>query len=257
MRGRDTSTTTPSEVLRRIAEITAQNERLVRRLSEGEQRFRGLAKAVWKVQEEERRRLARELHDGIGQTVTALINQLQRVQQRGGLADPAGLTEAIKIAELALEDVREMSRLLRPPVLDDLGLSAGLAWLARTLREHTGLETALDCRVDETERLDTELETVVFRIVQEGLNNVIKHSGAREARVAVGRNNGSLEIEIADSGRGFDPAHALSAAGGANGLGLRGIRDRIELFGGRLELHTAPGRGCRLRVAIPSSELSP
>lgn len=243
-----------SEIARRVAQITAQNNQLFRRLIEGEQRFRGLAKAVWKVQEEERRRLARELHDGIGQTLTALINQLQRVRQRGAGELDGGLAEALDIAGLALQDVRELSRLLRPPVLDDLGLRAGLTWLARTLREHTGLQTAIDWQEEGDERLDPDLETLVFRIVQEGLNNVVKHSGQREARLVVRRAGSRLEIEITDQGRGFDPAQVLSPAGGATGLGLRGIRDRIDLFGGRLELDAAPERGCRLRVFIPMSE---
>ena len=124
------------QIAERVEQISARNERLLERMVEGERRFRGLAKSVWKVQEEERRRLARELHDGIGQTLTALINQLRRVKP----GEPAngGLAAAIEVAELALKDVRELSRLLRPPVLDDLGLRAArhLAGpdLARTQR---------------------------------------------------------------------------------------------------------------------------
>ncbi|HZC76569.1 MAG TPA: histidine kinase, partial [Ktedonobacterales bacterium] len=163
------------QIAQRVEQISARNERLLERMIEGERRFRSLAKSVWKVQEEERRRLARELHDGIGQTLTALINQLQRLQS--GTAAPGDLEAAIEVAELALKDVRELSRLLRPPVLDDLGLHAGLAWLTRTLREHSELRASIDWQAGEDERLDQELETLIFRIAQEGLNNVLKHSG--------------------------------------------------------------------------------
>jgi two-component system NarL family sensor kinase len=237
------------QIAQRVEQISARNERLLERMIEGEKRFRGLAKSVWKVQEEERRRLARELHDGIGQTLTALINQLRRVQPDGGAA--GGLEAAIQVAELALRDVRELSRLLRPPVLDDLGLHAGLTWLARTMREHSELSTSIDWQAEADERLDPELETLIFRIAQEALNNVVKHSGQHEARIAVRRHADSLELEIADGGSGFDVAQVLSPAVGAAGLGLRGIRDRIELFGGQLAIESAPGRGSRLRVVVP------
>lgn len=240
------------QIAQRVEQISARNERLLEQMIEGERRFRGLAKSVWKVQEEERRRLARELHDGIGQTLTALINQLRRVKP-GDAADP-GLDAAIEVAELALKDVRELSRLLRPPVLDDLGLRAGVTWLVRTLREHSELQTSIDWLADEGERLDPELETLIFRIAQEGLNNVIKHSGQRQAQVFVRRHADTFELEIADGGRGFDVARVLAPASGATGLGLRGIRDRIELFGGRLAIESAPGRGSRLRVVVPVAE---
>lgn len=237
------------QIAERVEQISARNDRLLERMIEGEKRFRGLAKSVWKVQEEERRRLARELHDGIGQTLTALINQLRRVQADARSGD--GLDAAIEVAELALRDVRELSRLLRPPVLDDLGLRAGVAWLARNLREHSELSTSIDWQAGEDERLDPELETLIFRIAQEGLNNVVKHSGQNEARLCARRHADSFEFEIADQGRGFDVAQVLSPVGGAAGLGLRGIRDRIELFGGRLAIESAPGRGSRLRVVVP------
>lgn len=239
-------------IAERVEQISERNERLFNRMVEGEKRFRGLAKSVWKVQEEERRRLARELHDGIGQTLTALINQLRRLPT-GGPAN-GGLEAAIEVAELALRDVREMSRLLRPPVLDDLGLRAGIAWLARTLREHSELQTAIEWQAEEDERLDPELETLIFRIAQEALNNVIKHSGQREARLTARRHAGSFELEIADDGRGFDVASVLGPAGDATGVGLRGIRDRVELFGGRLAIESTPGKGSRMRVIVPVVE---
>lgn len=240
------------QIAERVEQIAARNERLLERMIEGEKRFRGLAKSVWKVQEEERRRLARELHDGIGQTLTALINQLHRLKP--GDAAERGLEAAIAVAELALKDVRDLSRLLRPPVLDDLGLRAGVTWLARSLREHSELQTSIDWQADEGERLDPELETLVFRIAQEGLNNVVKHSGQQQAQLIVRRHAGNFELEIADEGRGFDVARVLGPAGDTTGLGLRGIRDRIELFGGRLAMESTPGRGSRLRVVVPVAE---
>lgn len=239
------------ELVRRVAELSVRNEQLLRRLIADEKRFRGLAKAVWKVQEDERRRLALELHDGIGQTLTALVNHLRRVRQATADAMAAGgLDQGIELADLALDDVRELSRLLRPSVLDDLGLQAALSWLVRIMRERAGLTTLLDWDLEESAELDPEVETLVFRIVQEGLNNIVKHSGQHDAKVAIAGGGTRLELEIADSGRGFEPAEALSRAGEA-GLGLRGIRDRIELFGGRFELAASRGGGSRLRVVVP------
>ncbi|MFP5285510.1 MAG: sensor histidine kinase, partial [Thermoanaerobaculia bacterium] len=173
------------EIVDRVRQITSENERLFARLIEGERRFRGLAKAVWKVQEDERRRLARELHDGLGQTLTALTLQLERLQQKLGEGDARELAaDAVETARLALNETRELSRLLRPPVLDDLGLPAALSWLARTLEQRTGLRVELTLDGLE-ERLDPEVETLVFRLVQEALTNVLRHADVDRATVEV------------------------------------------------------------------------
>src|SRR4051794_19705968 len=152
------------DIVDRVRDITRANERLFARLIEGERRFRGLAKAVWRVQEEEQRRLARELHDGIGQTLTALTHQLERLREKlGGTVAPdlaARLDDSVEMARLALNETRELSRLLRPPVLDDLGLAVALSWLARTLEQRTDLKVELATeQLDE--RLDPDLETLV------------------------------------------------------------------------------------------------
>jgi len=244
------------DIVDSVRHITRENERLFQRLIEGERRFRGLAKAVWKVQEDERRRLARELHDGLGQTLTALTNQLERLQQKRGEigSEELGtrLADAVEMARLALQDTRELSRLLRPPVLDDLGLAAALSWLARNLEQRTGLQVELNLEAM-GERLDPELETLVFRLVQEALTNVLRHSGARQATVTVWRAAGLLELRISDPGKGFD-ARAAFAGHEAAGSGLRGMRDRLELFGGRLELASAPGQGTLVSATVPLHE---
>jgi two-component system, NarL family, sensor kinase len=242
------------EIVDRVRHITRENERVFQRLIEGERRFRGLAKAVWKVQEDERRRLARELHDGLGQTLTALTNQLEHLQQkldgRGSVELAARLGDSVEMARLALHETRELSRLLRPPVLDDLGLAAALSWLARTLEQRTGLRVDLVLEgLDE--RLDPDLETLVFRLVQESLTNVLRHAGIDRAAVTVSRDTEFLELRIADQGRGFDVGTALAGREAASGSGLRGMRDRLELFGGRLELASAPGKGSLVSAVVP------
>jgi two-component system sensor histidine kinase UhpB len=245
------------DIVDRVRLITRENERLFQRLIEGERRFRGLAKAVWKVQEEERRRLARELHDGLGQTLTALTNQLARLQQKldGQVPEElaARVADSVEMARLALNESRELSRLLRPPVLDDLGLPAALSWLARTLEQRTGLhvELALDGL---EERLDPDLETLVFRLVQEALTNVLRHAAVDRATVAVSLAGGLLALQVADRGQGFDAGAALAGRETATGSGLRGMRDRLELFGGRLELTSAPGEGTLVSAMVPLLE---
>jgi two-component system sensor histidine kinase UhpB len=245
------------DIVERVRQITHENERLFQRLIEGERRFRSLAKAVWKVQEDERRRLARELHDGLGQTLTALTHQLERLRGRlddGEARDLAPrLADAVETARLALNESRELSRLLRPPVLDDLGLPAALSWLARTLEERAGLRVELAIE-GLAERLDPDLETLVFRLVQESLTNVLRHAMVDRARVAVACSGERLELQVVDGGRGFDAQAVLAGRDGESGSGLRGMRDRLELFGGRLELTSAPGRGTRVAATVPLLE---
>ncbi|HEX4895018.1 MAG TPA: sensor histidine kinase [Solimonas sp.] len=240
-------------VLRQVQELTNDNQRLLQSVVRSEKRFRTLAKSVWHVQEEERRRLARELHDGIGQTLTALANQLQRIHDDARNAGNLGLlhrlNDALDITRGALHDTRELSRLLRPTLLDDLGLDAALGWLARTLSERTGLEIELQSGLDER-RLHPDVETLVFRITQEALTNVIRHSEARRARIVVEQIGVMLTLRVEDDGRGFEPPVAVTPAKPTAGGGLRGMRDRAELFGGRVEVRSAPGEGTVVQLLL-------
>ncbi|MBT8136567.1 MAG: sensor histidine kinase [Gammaproteobacteria bacterium] len=241
------------EISRRVELMTRENQALFQRLLDDERRFRRVAKAVWMVQEEERRRLARELHDGIGQTLTALKNQLGRLHIRYEKADPdlvEGLSDSVELVSTALDDTRELSRLLRPAVLDDLGLEAALSWLARTLNQRTTLQINVDCDVGEA-RFEPDVETLVFRIVQESLTNVVKHGNAPEARVIVDTPGDYLRARIEDDGAGFDVRAALQASDNPQSAGLRGMRDRVELFGGQLRINSTPGSGTVVELTVP------
>lgn len=238
---------TDADFAGRLESLRREQDRLVGQLLAGERRFRRLARSVWAVQERERRRLARELHDGVGQLLTALKQQLELARGEDEEDRDERLGDALELAGRALEDTRELSRLLRPAILDDLGLEPGLRWLTRTHEERTGVTVDLRCRhLDE--RFGDELETLVFRVVQEALTNAAKHAEAERIEVTVERSTGELRIEVRDDGRGLDPARVET---GREGMGLRGMRDRVELFDGRLDVASPPGEGTRLAVRIP------
>jgi signal transduction histidine kinase len=243
-----------AEVVARVRQITRENERLFQELIAGERRFRRLARSVWSVQEGERRRLARELHDGVGQTLTALKQQLDVVAAATtGLPATAGerLRDAAGLAAQALRETRELSHLLRPQVLDDLGLAPALSWLARTFQQRTGVAVTLELAGLER-RLPAEHETLAFRFVQEALNNVAKHAHASSVGVWVGLAAGELALQVRDDGLGFTPASATPPSGGEpSGSGLRGMRDRVELFGGRIEVSSRSGQGTRVSARVP------
>lgn len=240
-------------VLRQVEALTADNQRLLQSVVRSERRFRTLAKSVWHVQEEERRRLARELHDGIGQTLTALANQLQRIlddaRGAGNLGLEHRLGDALELTRTSLHDTRELSRLLRPTLLDDLGLDAALNWLARTLTERTGLAIELRSGLDE-QRLHPDIETLVFRVTQEALTNVIRHAQARTAQIVLQRRGDLLILRIEDDGRGFEAQALADAERSGTSGGLRGMRDRAELFGGRVELKAGSGCGTVVQMTL-------
>ena len=241
------------EVAAQVQRISEENARLFAQLAEGERRLRRLARAVWRVEEEERRRLSRELHDELGQVLTALRIKLEVLGSELGAGSGAqsGESAALELAGRALTETRQLSRLLRPSVLDDLGLGPALQWLARSQHESVGLTVELDCRGLDV-RLDPELETVVFRVGQEALTNVTKHAGASGARVELALAGSRLALRVSDPGRGFDVARAARpTTGTGGGSGLRGMRDRVELFGGRLEVRSAPGAGTVVEAELP------
>jgi two-component system, NarL family, sensor kinase len=242
------------EIAEQVVRIRSENVRLLERLSESERRFRRISRGVLRVQEEERRRISRDLHDGIGQSLTALKIALELLQREASSLDADGLgsrvASARQLAEACLSEVRQLSHLLRPQMLDDLGLVPTLRWFVRTLQERTGLSVELTA--DELEsRLDPDVETLVYRLIQESLNNVVKHAGVATARVEIHLSGETLRVWIEDRGCGFDAESVLGAAEDDRGFGVRAMRDRVQSFEGRLAIRSAPGQGTRIEAQIP------
>ncbi len=196
-------------------------------------------------QELERRRLARELHDETGQALTSILLGLRAVDE-AGLDDGArgAVADLRELVVATLQDVRRLAVQLRPKALDDFGLAAALERLAQTLSETSGLHIDLEARLGEG-RLPSEVETTLYRIVQEALTNIVKHAEATRVSILLMRRDGAATAVIEDDGRGFD----LAAAGET--FGLEGMRERAELHDGRLTIESTPGSGTTLVVVVP------
>jgi signal transduction histidine kinase len=202
------------------------------------------------VQEEERRSLARELHDEVGQALTAIKIDIA-VAARGAAAgsrERSALDDARTIAEQTLQNVRDLSQLLHPSMLDDFGLPETLAAYLGGFSKRTGIRTELE-QQGMHGRLVPEVEVCVYRIVQEALTNVARHSGARRVTVTLTRGPETLRLAVEDDGRGLDPSAVQTAAGG--GLGLIGMRERAQALGGTFALLSPRGAGVRVFVQIP------
>jgi two-component system, NarL family, sensor histidine kinase DevS len=199
---------------------------------------------VVSAQELERHRLARELHDETGQALTSILLKLKSVED---VSDPARLAEATselrEIVVATLQDVRRLAVELRPKALDDFGLVPAIERLVGTFREQTGIEVDLESRLG-SDRLPREIETTLYRITQEALTNVVKHAQAKHVSIVLTRRDGSVAAVIEDDGRGITEA-------GGDGLGLLGMRERIALADGRLEVESSPGSGTTLSVEVP------
>jgi signal transduction histidine kinase len=208
-----------------------------------------LSSQLLTVQEEERRTIARELHDEVGQVLTALKVELA-VAQHGVTAAgaaPDALDEARAIADSALHTVRDLSHLLHPSLLDDLGLAAALESYAKGFaKRHSIRVDVLHDQMDD--RVAPRVEAAAYRIVQEALTNVVKHAHATSCRVYLQPLTNTLLVTIEDDGIGFDPVQVAES----RGLGLIGIRERVAQLGGTIRLETAPGKGTRLTVELPA-----
>lgn len=246
-----------------IARDITEQRRMEQEIKQSRRRqseMRDYLALVTHVQEEERKRVARELHDDTAQALVALSRRLEMAMPYV-LEQPdeacKRLEELGRLVDTALANVRRFTRDLRPPVLDDLGLIPALEWLVSEMQEHNTVrgEVAVE---GTARRLPSDTEIAIFRIVQEALNNVKKHSRASLASVRISFKDDSIELTVADNGCGFDaqgdPAQGNPGDPAARGrLGIIGMSERAQLIGGVIAVQSAPGRGTMVRLEIPSN----
>jgi signal transduction histidine kinase len=235
---------------RRVEERTRELEGLYQALRERDRSRGVLLRKVISAQEEERRRIARELHDETSQSLAAVAIALETAASAASGQTRRHLDDAKAIASRALDELHRLLFDLRPSVLDDLGLASAVRWYAE--RQLLPLGIAVRCEFSglDGRRLPAEIETALFRVVQEALTNIAKHSAADTVLVECAAREGVVTVQIEDDGRGFDPeAPALSTSG--TGLGLMGMRERVTLLGGTLTIDSSPGEGTRIAVSVP------
>ncbi len=196
------------------------------------------------AQEAERRRIAQELHDEVGQSMTAILLVLGRAADDADEPLREELHQAQEITRESLDEVRRLVRRLRPGVLDDLGLISALSSLTHDFATHTGLRVVRRFDAD-LPVLDEETELVLYRVAQESLTNAARHADAERLEVGLARVDGAVTLTIADDGRGIEAAH--------EGAGIRGMRERALLIGAALDITSAPGTGTRIRLTAPLS----
>lgn len=226
---------------RELRELAAVFNRMLERL-ESERRESG--RRMLSAQEAERRRVARELHDEIGQTITGLMLEIGHAAGKA----PAGLAEELRDAQeearIMSDELQKIVRQLRPDALDDLGLGSALTHLSETLAERSGIRVTREFEADLPE-LDPESELVIYRVAQESLTNALRHSGASVVAVSLSRSGGILRLRIRDNGVGLD--------GSLPGSGIRGMRERALLVDAALRIDSSPGTGTEVRLDLPLS----
>lgn len=232
----------------RVEERTADLDAVNRNL-------RDLSARLMQLQDEERRRIARELHDSVGQTLAALSMNLSTVrsdvEQLARTA--AALTDSECLVRDMVTEVRTISHLLHPPLLDELGLSSALRWYVNGFSQRSRIKVDLDMAEDFA-RFPAEIETAIFRVVQECLTNIHRHSESPIAKIRVRNSEREVTVEIEDKGKGIPPKklHELTAAG-TPGVGVRGMQERVRQLGGTLDI-TSGGHGTRVIVRLPIPE---
>ena len=211
--------------------------------------LRELSARVLEAREDEKARIARELHDELGQLLTALKMDLSWVRERVPESElTPKLDEMGRLLDQTVASTRRISADLRPLMLDDLGLADAASWLVDDFGKRYGIASRIELPGDGAlENMPKSTATAVYRAIQESLTNIARHAGAKNARVVIAAENGSLEVEVEDDGRGIAPEDLAKA----RSLGLKGMRERIAFLGGSFEVARAPRGGTRLRIKVP------
>ncbi len=241
--------------------IEHERDQLFEQVRIGRERLQMLSRQLIRAQEDERKRLAHELHDEIGQSLTAAQLNLQLLLALPGqAATPSRLEDSLELIDHVLQQVRTLSLDLRPAMLDDLGLVPALRWCVDRQAERAGIAAQF---IAEPPALHTssELEITCFRIAQEALTNIVRHARARQVSVELRQREGELHLVIRDDGEGFDVAELPRSNAAYTSLGLLGMQERALLIGGQVRIESAPGQGtcvyARFSLPDPSGHLGP
>jgi signal transduction histidine kinase len=250
----DTEARVPPSILadRDMARVGATLNALLDRVTEDRARVRRLAAQVISVQDEERARVARELHDSTAQILAAMMLQLgvaARESTSPALDDRIAMLR--ELAAEALEEVRSLSHTMHPRVLDDLGLAAALEWISRQTRDQESFD--VEVFAEDGPPIPAPLASVLYRVAQEALRNAARHASASRVEIWLRRGPGSATLEVADDGRGFDVRRAEERR---PGMGMFSMRERVALVNGSLVVESAPGRGTRIVATLPLTDLS-
>jgi signal transduction histidine kinase len=241
------------ELLRAKVSVFAELHRKTRQLEALNHELRRLSSALLTSQDEERRRIARELHDGLGQELSGakmMLDGIVRPDLTVQWKEKAAAESSLLI-DRAIQQVRSMSHLLHPPLLDEVGLCSALEQYLEGFTKRSGIETWLESPPRDFPRFKPEMETAIFRIIQEALTNVFRHSGARKAWVTIAKLRGQIAITVQDDGKGISDK-VIEFRPGSVGVGIGGMRQRVKEFGGEVRLRNA-NPGTLVEVSIPTS----
>ncbi len=246
VRGDDGSVTHFVGVVRDVSEQTRAEQELHR-----------LSQCLMRARDEERRLLARELHESAGQSLAALkmtLGNLREALPNRSISAHSLLESCAELTEEAVREVRTVSYLMHPPMLDESGLASAVRWYARGFSERSNISVTVDIPED-FGRLHPEIETAVFRLIQEALTNIHRYSGSRTARIYLVREKSYIRLEVTDAGRGI-PGPMRLGDSKSTGVGIAGMRERVHELNGIFQIETAPGRGTTVRALFPSCSVS-
>lgn len=230
---------------------------LIQQLETSNRQLRSISERAIDAQEDERRRIARWLHDDTGQTLLSLILNLEQLSKKLPADSDeviAKISAARDLAQGALQGLREIIYGLRPSILDDLGLGPAIRWYANSKLQPAGIQAIVSIP-DENLEISQQLRTSLFRIAQESINNIVHHSKAKSAHISLESTHNEIRLSIKDDGCGFKPAHETGEAISLQHWGLVGIQERCDLIGGNLALKSDPAEGTSIQVIVPIQKL--
>jgi len=243
-----------TEVITERKEEEKEKELLLKQVQQANERLKFLTRELINSQEEERKRISRELHDELGQALTAITLDLKIIERA---LDPETdqviaqrISETRVIADEIDQKISELALDLRPSLLDDLGLIPTINWYVERYAKRAEVEIKLEVN-DQEKRLSSEIETALYRIIQEALTNVARHARAKKVKLRLDQQPETVTLTIEDDGRGFDLDELQNTGSSPQGLGLTGMKDRLSLLGGRLDIQSKPGEGTRIEIEIP------